>query len=225
MVRLLVLILALANLGFYAWTQGWIDDVVGVRARGDREPERLLRQVRPEIVVILPAGIASAPTATAAPLACLEAGPFNLAEVSGAEAVLRTATPPVPDSRWTRVTIDKPGSWLIYMGKYAGPQAMSKKEEELKRRNVPYEEINSPAALDPGLSLGHFDDRASAVKALSDFTRQGIHTARVVELTAPVSVQMLRVDQADAALAGQLGTLKADALGKGFAQCAPVAVN
>ena len=220
-----MLILALANLGFYAWTQGWIDDVVGVRARGDREPERLLHQVRPEIVVILPASIASAPAATAAPLACLEAGPFNLAEVSGAEAVLRTATPPVPDSRWTRVTIDKPGSWLIYMGKYAGPQAMSKKEEELKRRGVPYEEINSPAALDPGLSLGRFNDRANAVKALSDFTGQGIHTARVVELTAPVSVHMLRVDQADPALAGQLGTLKADALGKGFAQCAPVAIN
>ena len=119
-----MLVLALANLGFYAWTQGWIDNVVGVPARGDREPERLLRQVRPEIVVILPPSIASAPAASTAPLACLEAGPFNLAEVSNAEALLRTATPPLPDGRWTRVTIDKPGSWLIYMGKYAGPEAM-----------------------------------------------------------------------------------------------------
>ena len=220
-----MLVLALANLGFYAWTQGWIDNVVGVPARGDREPERLLRQVRPEIVVILPPSIASAPAASAAPLACLEAGPFNLAEVSNAEALLRTATPPLPDGRWTRVTIDKPGSWLIYMGKYAGPEAMIRKEEELKRRNVPYVEINSPPALDPGLSLGQFNDRASAVKALSDFTRQGIHTARVVELTAPISVHMLRVDQADATLATQLGALKADAIGKGFAQCVPVAVN
>ena len=219
------MVLALANLGFYAWTQGWIDNVVGVPARGDREPERLLRQVRPEIVVILPPSIASAPAASAAPLACLEAGPFNLAEVSNAEALLRTATPPLPDGRWTRVTIDKPGSWLIYMGKYAGPEAMIRKEEELKRRNVPYVEINSPPALDPGLSLGQFNDRASAVKALSDFTRQGIHTARVVELTAPISVHMLRVDQADATLATQLGALKADAIGKGFAQCVPVAVN
>ena len=220
-----MLVLALANLGFYAWTQGWIDNVVGVPARGDREPERLLRQVRPEIVVILPPSIASAPAASTAPLACLEAGPFNLAEVSNAEALLRTATPPLPDGRWTRVTIDKPGSWLIYMGKYAGPEAMIKKEEELKRRNVPYVEINSPSALDPGLSLGQFNDRANAVKALSDFTRQGIHTARVVELTGPVSVLMLRVDQADAALATQLGALKADAIGKGFARCVPVAAN
>ena len=220
-----MLVLALANLGFYTWTQGWIDNVVGVPARGDREPERLLRQVRPEIVVILPPSIASAPAASAAPLACLEAGPFNLAEVSNAEALLRTATPPLPDGRWTRVTIDKPGSWLIYMGKYSGPEAMIRKEEELKRRNVPYVEINSPPAFDPGLSLGQFNDRANAVKALSAFTRQGIHTARVVELTAPVSVHMLRVDQADAALATQLGGLKADAIGKGFAQCVPVTVN
>lgn len=214
--------LALANLGFYVWSQGWVDNVVGVRARGDREPERLLHQVRPEIVVVLPANTASAPPAS---LACLEAGPFNLAEVSAAEVALRTAAPPLPDGRWTRVTVDTPGNWIIYMGRYAGPQAMSRKEEELKRRAVPYEEINSPAALDPGLSLGQFDDRASAAQALSDFTRQGIRTARVVELSAPVSVYLLRVDQADATLVGQLGTLKADVFGKGFAQCAAVAVN
>ena len=220
-----MLVLALANLGFYAWTQGWIDNVVGVPARGDREPERLLRQVRPEIVVILPPSIASAPAPAVAPSACLEAGPFSLAEVPDAEALLRTATPPLPDGRWTRVTIDKPGSWLIYMGKYSGPEAMVRKEEELRRRNVPYVEINSPSALDPGLSLGQFNDRANAVKALSDFTRQGIHTARVVEVTAPVSAQMLRVDQAEAALASQLGALKANVLGKGFTQCALVTVN
>ena len=40
------LLLLLANLGFFAWTQGWLDSVVSARARGDREPERLARELR-----------------------------------------------------------------------------------------------------------------------------------------------------------------------------------
>ena len=55
MLRAIVLLLLLANLGFYAWTQGQLDGVVGVRAQGDREPERLARQVRADSVRILPA--------------------------------------------------------------------------------------------------------------------------------------------------------------------------
>ncbi|MBC8055262.1 MAG: hypothetical protein H7Y61_01650, partial [Rhizobiales bacterium] len=60
MLRALILALLLANLAFFAWTQGWLDAVVSLRPIGDREPERLLRQVRPEVVRILPAGAASA---------------------------------------------------------------------------------------------------------------------------------------------------------------------
>ncbi|MDE2298159.1 MAG: hypothetical protein KGK18_08320, partial [Burkholderiales bacterium] len=59
MLRALVLTLLLANVAFYAWTQGWLDAVVGVRATGDREPDRLAQQVRPEIVRIVPASAAS----------------------------------------------------------------------------------------------------------------------------------------------------------------------
>ena len=46
MLRALIAALLLANLAFFAWTQGWLDSVVGVRSIGDREPERLLRQDR-----------------------------------------------------------------------------------------------------------------------------------------------------------------------------------
>ena len=51
--RVLALLLLLANLGFYAWTQGWLDGVVGLRAIGDREPERLARQFQPQVIRIL----------------------------------------------------------------------------------------------------------------------------------------------------------------------------
>ena len=45
MLRLFVLLLVLGNAVFLAWTQGWLDDVTGVRASGDREPERSARWV------------------------------------------------------------------------------------------------------------------------------------------------------------------------------------
>ena len=35
MLRGLVLLLLVANLGFFAWTQGWLDGVVGMRPGGE----------------------------------------------------------------------------------------------------------------------------------------------------------------------------------------------
>lgn len=219
MLRALIVALLLANLAFFAWTQGWLDSVVGVRSIGDREPERLLRQVRPELIRILPAdaasGAASEPASTA--LACFEAGPFTDAEISAAQAAVQTA---LPAGSWAAVKTEQPGTWLVYMGRYADREALTKKEDELKRRKAVYEEINAPPALAPGLSLGRFEQRAAAATALEQFTQQGIRTARVVELAPASNRHVLRVEKADTALATQLATLKADALGKGFAACA-----
>jgi hypothetical protein len=53
MLRLLVLVLLLANVGYYAWTQGYLVGIVSAPPH-QREPERLQRQVRPEAVRIGP---------------------------------------------------------------------------------------------------------------------------------------------------------------------------
>ncbi|MDE2628583.1 MAG: hypothetical protein KGL99_15650 [Burkholderiales bacterium] len=223
MLRALVLALLLANVAFYAWTQGWLDAVVGVRASGDREPERLARQVRPEIVRIVPASAASAPAAGA--LACLEAGPFADAELAAAQAAARAA---LPSAGWTTVPAAAPAAWIVYMGPYPNRAALSQKEDELKRRALAYEELRDDPALAPGpslapslgLSLGRYDQRASATDALQRLVQQGVRSARVVELAAPASRHWLRIDHADAALAAQLTALKAPAFGNGFAACA-----
>ena len=209
--------LLLANAAFFAWTQGWLDTVVGVRSIGDREPERLLRQLRPETMRIVPdTAVAAAP-----PPACLEAGPFAPAEIAAAQAALRSALPNTAAGSWLSLKTEQPGSWIVYMGKYANRELLARKQEELARRKVAFEAVNSPAALDPGLSLGRFEERAAADQALAQYTQQGIRTAKVVELTAPVSSFRLRVERADAALASQLAELKPDGLlGKTFAACA-----
>jgi hypothetical protein len=74
MLRTLVALLLAANLGFYAWTQGWLDPIVGSPSQGEREPERLKRQVHPERVRLLPAG-AAASAASAAADAATQARP------------------------------------------------------------------------------------------------------------------------------------------------------
>jgi hypothetical protein len=237
--RALVAALLLANAGYFAWTQGWLDGLTGRRADSQREPERLERQVRPETVLILsptsalppfaapPAAGAATPAAASAALAgggtCLEAGPFAAAEVDAAASAVQAALPP---GSWADVKTDKPGSWLVYMGRYPDRELLAKKKEEIGRMKLPFEDVRSPPSLDPGLSLGKFDDRAGADKALAQLLLRGVKSARIVELTPTVSSHMLRVDAADEALVRQLGELKPAALlGKGFGPCAKLATN
>ena len=220
MLRALVAALRIANLVFFSWTEGWLDGVIGVRSIGDREPERMARQVRPELVRVLSAGDAASAVAigsAALPtLACLEAGPFGDAEVTIAQAAAQAA---LPGAGVTDVKTDKPGTWIVYMGRYANREALTKKEDELKRRKLEYDEVRDNAALAPGLSLGRYDTRAAATSALEQFAQQGIHTARVVELTPASNSHMLHIETADTALAAQATSLKLAVLGKGFVAC------
>lgn len=52
--RLLVLALLIANLLALAWHLGWLDWMVGTELRTDREPQRVLQQVQPQAIVIVP---------------------------------------------------------------------------------------------------------------------------------------------------------------------------
>jgi hypothetical protein len=233
--RALVLMLALANLGYFAWTQGWLDDVVGMRPGATHEPQRLARQVRPEAVVVLPAAAkaraasdasitppppaladSTADSAAASESSCYEAGPFSAAAASAAMAAAQAA---LPSGSFADVRIDTPGVWLVYMGKFASADGLAKKKEELQRIRLEAQDVRDAPALEPGLALGRYDSRAAADKALAQFALRGVRSARVVELSAPSTTHLVRVAQADAALAAQLLTLRADGLGQGFTVC------
>jgi hypothetical protein len=232
MLRGLAVALLLANLLFFTWTQGWLDGLLGVRAHADREPERLARQFHPEIITIIAPGSAAAasepasgpssgaPGTTAsmaiAPV-CLEAGPFATGASVSAIATLQAT---VPASRWVEVKTERPGAWIVYMGRFANREALAKKEDELRRTRVSFEPVSTPAELEFGFSFGRFDQRAAAERSLEQLTQRGIRTARVVELQAPATLHTLRVEKAEPAIAAQLLALKADTLGRGFAPCA-----
>jgi hypothetical protein len=226
MLRKLVVLLALANIAFFSWTQGWLDDVIGIRARGDREPERLLRQVRPESVQVLPSttprsqapgspgGGTSVADAGSLP-ACLEAGPFSAAQVGAAEALLQIN---LPSGSWTHLKTERAALWMVYMGKLDG-DAMARQQEELRRLKVPYDELRPPSELAPGLSLGRFEFRNNAHNLLDQLAQRGVRNARVIEAVPASSSHVLRIDQPTPALAARIAALRGDALGKGFVPC------
>ncbi|MEO8153358.1 MAG: SPOR domain-containing protein [Rhizobacter sp.] len=218
MLRLFVLLLLLANIGFYAWTQGMLDGIVGARPQGDREPERLTRQVRPDTVRVMPPAASSAAAALAeAPPLCLEAGPYTPAQISAAEGVLQTV---LPVGSWVNQKTEIPAVWIVYMGKYPNHDALQKKADELKRLKLNYEEVHNSPEFEDGLALGHYDNRAAAEKALADVTQRGVRTARVAQMSQPVVTHSLRVERADATLQGRLTGLRSEALlGRSFAPC------
>lgn len=237
MLQRLVILLLLANLLFFAWSRGWLEEITGSRVHPEREPERLTRQVNPELVVILPPDAASAassagaagsapanaPAAAASSVAaagtCLEAGPFATGAAVSAVAALQALQPPLPAGSWAEVKTERPGSWMVYMGRFPNRDAQAKKDEELKRTRVSYESLTAPADLVPGFSFGRYDDRAAADRALEQIGQRGVRSARVVELSAPSTQHMLRVEKADAAVAAQLASIRSPALGRGFAPC------
>jgi hypothetical protein len=52
MLRLLVVLLLLANAGFFAWTQGWLAPVLSQAPASGRDPQRLAQQVHPERLIL-----------------------------------------------------------------------------------------------------------------------------------------------------------------------------
>ena len=88
MLRALLALLIVANLIFFAFSRGSLDGILGLRALGDREPERLANQVRPQTIRLLPVGGA----ASAAPLdpgvPCYETPTFNAGDTAAVEAAL-----------------------------------------------------------------------------------------------------------------------------------------
>jgi hypothetical protein len=114
MLRLLVLLLLLANGLFFGWTRGWFAPGWPPPRHGEREPERLAAQVQPERIAVLAPAAASAAeqAARAAAEACLEAGPFAATAAAGAEAALAAAG--LPAGSWERLPEAPPSDrvWL-----------------------------------------------------------------------------------------------------------------
>ena len=107
--RTLVALLLLANLGFLALAQGWLQPYAGLSTQHEREPQRLAAQVDPQSVRLRAVG----PAASAPASDCLQAGPFNLEQIEALEAAAAPALH--APATWKRQPADgstEPQFWL-----------------------------------------------------------------------------------------------------------------
>jgi hypothetical protein len=230
MLRLLVLLLVLANGVFFAWSQGLLAGA-GFAPTVQSEPQRLAQQIKPEALRLLtPAearqtespssGATAAATdpgasAAAPQTECLQAGLFNEEQTAALRTRLQSA---LPNGSWVLESSVEPARWLVYMGKYAGADALAKKRSELRGLGVSFEALNNPS-LEPGLSLGNFSTQADAEAEMARISRRGVRTAKVIQERAEVRGQRLRLASVDAALKTQLEPLRGQLEGKTLQAC------
>lgn len=229
MLRLLVLLLVLANVGYFAWSHGALASL-GMMPTVQTEPHRLATQVRPEALRILTPDEArdienrrpgrsngeSDPSAAAdTPPECLQAGLFNEEQTTRLRASLEAA---LPIGSWQFESSVEPARWIVYMGKYNNEETMAKKRSELRQLGVSFRPVNNDV-LSPGLALASFPTHADAEKELARLASKGVRTARVAQERPEVRGQNLKLAAVDSTLKTQLDTLKAQFEGKPLRAC------
>ena len=231
MLRLLVLLLVLANASYYAWSHGLLA-AYGFAPTSQTEPQRLAQQIKPDALRILtpaegrklegalpamPQSVASA-TATASTSTateCLQVGLFNEEQTVVLKERLVSA---LPAGSWTLDAVLEPARWLVYMGKYSSAEAVAKKKSELRGMGVSFAALSN-ASLEPGLSLGNFKTQADADAELARVAKKGVKTAKVIQDRAEQRGQKLKLPSVDAALRSQLDAIKPQLAGKAFQAC------
>jgi hypothetical protein len=216
MLRLIVLLLLLANGAFFAWSQGLLLPL-GIGPAQQSEPQRLAQQVRPEAMRIATAEEArrieaSAP-ATRAP-ECLVAGPFEDAAAEPLRQVLQSW----PAGAWTLEPVNEPARWIVYMGKYPTVENVNRKKAELRQLGISFETLSNPA-LELGLSLGGFATEAAAAQHLERLGERGVRTARVMQERPEARGQRLLLPALDDTLRARLDELQPALNGRALRPC------
>lgn len=208
MLRALVVLLIVLNALFFGWTRGWLDQVVGIKAIGDREPERMARQLHPERIQLLTPQAAAALQTTA----CLELGPFDSEPaLQAAQAALEKAG--VPATEWQATHADQPGVWAVATIKLGSKDFQTRKEETYKRMKISYEFLAGPPEELPTLVLSRHPSERAADAALENFSQRALKGLRVLQLQAPLKRHSLILPRAD-------GNLQARLRGSGYKACA-----
>lgn len=218
MLRFFVLALVLINAVYFAWSQGLLQ-ALGFAPAQQTEPHRLGQQIRPEALRLLSAQelrqSEAAPRVAGKPSVCLQAGLLDENQGAVLRATLESTLPP---GSWTLEAVVEPARWIVYMGPYAGAEALAKKRAELAVLKLRIEPLNNPA-LAWGLSLGGFETQAAATAALNAMSQRGARTARVVQERAELRGLMLRVPAADSNLRSRLDELQPALAGKAWSPC------
>ena len=236
--RMLFLLLVLANLAVYAWWRYVSPADAGL------DPLPLARQIQPEKLNIVPsaelskqaakkaAPVAPAPQAAAAPqasaaptqapaptamAACLEWGSFTLTDAPRAEKALE---PLGLGGRVAQRRTEETAGWWVFMPPQGSRQAAFRKAAELK--NLGIEEFFVVGEEGPfrwALSLGVFRNEDAAQARLASLRAQGVRTARVGPRETIVPKVWLQVKSVDAPLQARLKEIAGQVDGSELRAC------
>lgn len=207
--RPLFFLLVLANLIFFAWTQGYFG-----AADDGREPQRLAQQLHAEQMRIVRE--AAAPAVTKDEMACRLIDGLNLADAGAVKAAVEAA------GGAARISpLAEPPLYLVVVADLANKAAADRKAAELARFGV---EQLGVVALEGGrheIVLGSFGGEAAARELLQGLARRGIKSARVSAREQPVVKARVEARGPAAALLRQLPPLIATYAAATLGACAP----
>lgn len=228
MLRLIVVLLIIANGTYYAWTHDMLRDL-GWRATSQSEPQRLTQEIDPHRLRVLdknetiPKAKAVIPkdfgvlgsAAEIAPTKCLQSGAFSAQQREILQQQLKAL---MPANAWRFDEIKTEPNWLIYMGKYANISTFELKKSELKKMNLAFTTLNE-GVLAPGILLGTYPNQAAANQALALLGKRGIRTARVTLNPVENKSYQLFIPETDETMRIKLANLQAHMSGKTLQPC------
>lgn len=219
MLRALLVLLLVVNALFFSWTQGWLDGLTGVRAIGEREPERLKKAQQVDRVSLLSPQAAAALQLTA----CIEIGPV-VGEAALQQVQSSLERVGITPASYELQASEQAGQWGVATIKLTSKDFRERKEETYKRLKVPYEALPGMPEEQPSLLLSRHASEKAAEAALEAFSQRALKGLRVLQLQKAQTSHKLRFEAADGALQAQLRTLTAREFGgPGLHTCVPSA--
>ncbi len=218
MLRIFVLVLILANGLYLVWSEGWLRSQ-GFAPQQQTEPQRVAQQIRPEAVRVLTPvefkKVQAQVKADLEPKQCLQAGPFDAAQVSALDQALAAALPP---GGWQFESVVIPEEWIIYMGKFSNADAFAKKRDELIAMKLEPQALTNKS-LEIGLSLGSYDTQAKATAELAKLSQRGIRTARVLQDRSAGNATYLKLPAVSETMKQRLNDVKPALAGHALQTC------
>lgn len=239
MLRLLVMIFLLANGAYFAWSHDMLSSW-GLGVAPQSEPQRLEQQIEPQRIQLLKRADAVVPPINAAiantlgaaapsittttpslsadvkkASVCLQAGVFNDQQSTALRQALAAK---LPAGTWRLDASALPARWIVYMGKYPDNKTRDLKKSQLVKIKVSFEPL-AEAALEPGISLGRYDNQEAANQALNQLFKQGVRTARVLQEQPGQTGFQLVLPAVDEALRAKLTAMQTQFSGKPLLPC------
>ncbi|MEO3715173.1 MULTISPECIES: hypothetical protein [Roseateles] len=203
MLRLLFAATLLLNLLIFVFTQGWLDGLTGLHARGDSDPARLQQQVNPEQLQLLNAQAAKSVQARA----CLEFGPLMGDDtLRSVQAQLDKAG--IAATQWQDQRAEQAGVWAVATIRFPNKDFQQRKEETYKRMRINFEYLAGPPEEVPTMVLSRHGSEKAAEAALEAMSQRALKGLRVMQLQAASSLHVLRFAQADGVTQAKLRGIK-----------------